>query len=97
MSLCLLVKLPWNTRPWTLPFLTFLQYPKKYDEKMQRRHRTSMDYAILGARFLGKWLSKKRWIMLRDGAFACVELINACRKSGGDLISRLRIDCSIVC
>jgi len=54
MSLCLLVKLPWNTRPWALPFLTFLQYPKKYDEKRQNRHRTSMNYAILAARFLEK-------------------------------------------
>jgi hypothetical protein len=51
-----------------------------------------MDYAILGARFLGKWLPKKRWVMIGDGAFACVELINACRISGGHLISRLRID-----
>lgn len=92
MSLCLLVKLPWNTRPWALPFLTFLQYPKKYDEKMQRSHRTSMDYAILAAHFLREWLPKRRWVMIGDGAFACVELMNACRKSWGHLISRLRID-----
>ena len=92
MSLCLLVKLPWNTRPLALPFLTFLQYPKKYDEKRQHRHRTSLDYAILAARFFRKWLPKRRWVMIGDGAFACVELINACRKSGGHLISRLRID-----
>lgn len=92
MSLCLLVKLPWNTRPWALLFLTFLQHPKKYDEKMNRPHRTSMNYAILAARFFRKWLPKRRWVMIGDGAFSCVELMNACRKSGGHLISRLRID-----
>ena len=92
MSLYLLVKLPWNTQPLALPFLTFLQYPKKYDEKRQNRHRTSMNYVILAARFLRKWLLKRRWVMIGDSAFACVELMNACRKSGGHLISCLRID-----
>jgi hypothetical protein len=51
-----------------------------------------MDYAILAAHFLREWLPKRRWVMIGDGAFACVELMNACRKSGGHLISRLRID-----
>ena len=39
---CLLVPLPWSRRPWALPFLTFLQYPKKYDEARNHRYRTTI-------------------------------------------------------
>lgn len=92
LSLCLIIKLPWSSRPWVLPFLTLLQYSEKYNKSKGKPHRTSIDYTILCTRLLGKWLAKRKWILLGDGAFACVELANACLQAGGLLISRLRID-----
>jgi hypothetical protein len=92
LPLCLIIKLPWSKRPWALPFLTFLQYSKQYDKDRNHRHRTTIDYAILGVWFFSKWMGKLTWILLGDGGFASVELANACLENGGHLISRLRID-----
>jgi hypothetical protein len=92
LPLCLIIKMPWAKRPWALPFLTFLQYSKKYDESRNHRHRTTIDYAIIGVRFLSRRIKHNPWILLGDGGFACIELVKACRENGGSLISRLRID-----
>ena len=92
LPFCLIIKMPWAKRPWALPFLTFLQYSKKYDESRNHRHRTTTDYAILGIRFFSRWAKKISWILLGDGGFGQLELVKACRENGGNLISRLRID-----
>ncbi len=95
LSLCLLIPLPWSKRPWALPFLTFLQYPKKYDEARHHKHRTTIDYAVMGVRLITRWLSKKAWTLLGDGGFASVELAEECKKRNGTLISRLRLDARV--
>lgn len=92
LPICLLLPLPWSNRPWALPFLVFLQHPKKYNEERKHKHRTSIDYAKIGIHFISHWLPKKLWTLLGDGGFACLELIEACIKRGGNLIARLRLD-----
>lgn len=95
LPFCLLVPLPWSKRPWALPFLTFLQYPKKYDEARNHKHRTTINYAVIGVRLISGWLSHKTWTLFGDGGFACVELAEACNKHNGALISRLRLDARV--
>jgi hypothetical protein len=90
--MCLIIQLPWCKRPWALPFLTFLQYSKSYDKERKHHHRTTLDYAKVGVRFIKQWIGKRTWTLLGDGGFACVELVNACLSNGGNLISRLRLD-----
>lgn len=92
LPMCLIVHLPWSKRCWALPFLTFLQYSKGYDKERKHHHRTTLDYAKIGVRFIKSWVGKRAWILLGDGGFACVELVNACLLNGGHLISRLRLD-----
>jgi hypothetical protein len=92
LPLCLIVSLPWCKRSWALPFLTFLQYSKTYDEKRGHRHRTTLDYAKIAARIVGQWAGKRPWLFVADGGFARVELINDCKANNGHLISRLRMD-----
>ncbi len=75
-----------------MPFLTFLQYSKAYDKARSHHHRTTLDYAKIGVRFIRQWTYKRTWTLLGDGGFACVELVNACLLNGGHLISRLRLD-----
>jgi hypothetical protein len=92
LAMCLIVRLPWSKRSWALPFLTFLQYSKAYDKDREHHHRTTLDYAKVGVRFIKQWIGSRTWTLLGDGGFASVELVNACLSNGGNLISRLRLD-----
>jgi hypothetical protein len=47
---------------------------------------------ILGIRFISRWIGKRPWVLLGDGGFASIDLVQACQKQGGHLISRLRLD-----
>ena len=90
----LIVPLPWCKRPWALPFLTVLSPSKKANEKAGRRHKTSIDWTRQMMKLVSRWL-KRPWILLGDGAYACMDLARSCIKQGVTLISRLRLDAQL--
>jgi hypothetical protein len=92
LSLCLLVKLPWAARPWALPFMTILIYSKKHDEDQNRTHQTGIHRLRKAVHIISRWLKKKPWILVGDGGFANMNLINTCMQYGVTLVSRLRLD-----
>lgn len=94
VCLMLVVPLPWCKRPWALPFMTLLVPSKKYNEKKNRIHKTSIDWTIIAVRVISRWL-KRPWILIGDGAFACIRLGLICDKQNVTLISRLRLDSSL--
>lgn len=61
VCLMLIVPLPWCHRPWALPFMTILAPSKKCNEARNRKHKTSVDWTILAARIIPRWL-KRAWI-----------------------------------
>ena len=87
----LIVPLPWCKRPWALPFLTVLAPSKKCNEKAKKRHKTSIDWTQQMVKLVTRWI-KRPWILLGDGAYACMELAQTCLKQQVTLISRLRLD-----
>ncbi|WP_133296185.1 transposase [Zooshikella ganghwensis] len=91
ICMTLVVPLPWNKRPWALPFLTVLAPSKQANEKQGRSHRTTVDWTITMVKLVTRWL-KRSWILVGDGAYACIELGHRCRKLNVTLISRLRLD-----
>ena len=91
----LIVPLPWCNRPWALPFLIILSPSKKSDETAGKRHKTSIDWTIQMVRCVSRWLKRKSWILVGDGAYACMALAKACINSGATLISRLRLDAQL--
>ncbi len=91
----LIVPLPWCKRPWALPFLIILSPSKKSDEAAGKRHKTSIDWTIQMVRCVSRWLKRKTWILVGDGAYACMGLAKACINSGATLISRLRLDAQL--
>jgi hypothetical protein len=93
-SMMLIVPLPWCTRPWALPFLTVLSPSKKANERAGRRHKTSIDWTRQMMMQVSRWL-KRPWILLGDGAYACMDLARSCVKQGVTLISRLRLDAQL--
>lgn len=90
----LIVPLPWCTRPWALPFLTVLSPSKKANEKAGRRHKTSIDWTRQMMILVSRWL-KRPWILLGDGAYACMDLAWSCVKQEVTLVSRFRLDAQL--
>lgn len=87
----LIVPLPFCSRPWALPFMTVLAPSRKYNEAKGKRHKTSIDWTIIMMRVVCRWLHGRTWILIGDGAYACLHLAQACIKNGVALISRLRM------
>src|SRR3990167_8879190 len=80
--------------PWALPFLTVLAPSKKSNEKAGRRHKISLDWTRQMVKLVSRWL-RRPWILLGDGAYACMDLASACIHQGVTLISRLRLDAQL--
>jgi hypothetical protein len=90
----LIIPLPWCHRPWALPFLTVLAPSKKSNEKAGRQHKTSLDWTRQMVKVVTRWL-RRPWILIGDGAYACMDLAIACIKHHVTLISRLRLDAQL--
>jgi hypothetical protein len=58
VSMMRLVPLPWSSRPWALPFLTLLAPSRAANEKANKLHRTTVDWAWRGARLVSRWLDR---------------------------------------
>ena len=91
----LIVPLPWCRRPWALPFMIILSPSKKSDEAAGKRHKTSIDWTTQMMRCVSRWLNRGAWILVGDGAYACMSLAKNCIISGAILISRLRLDAQL--
>jgi len=92
--MALMVPLPWCKRPWALPFLTVLAPSKKSNEAVGRRHKTSLDWTRQMVILVSRWL-RRQWILVGDGAYACMDLAVLCIKLNVVLISRLRLDAQL--
>jgi hypothetical protein len=92
ISLMLLVPLPWSPRPWALPFLTLLAPSTEANEKAGRRHKTTVAWTTQAVKQISRWLKNAPFIVVGDGAYACVALAHACLARHATLISRLRLD-----
>lgn len=90
----LIVPLPWCKRPWALPFLTVLAPSKKSNEAAGRRHKTSLDWTRQMVCFISRCV-KRHWVLVGDGAYACMDLARTCIKLQVALISRLRLDAQL--
>ncbi|HAT4482303.1 TPA: hypothetical protein I9282_003162, partial [Legionella pneumophila] len=90
----LIVPLPWCKRPWALPFLTVLAPSKKSNEAAGRRHKTSLDWTRQMTCLISRWL-KRGWILVGDGAYACMDLALTCIRLNVAFISRLRLDAQL--
>lgn len=90
----LLVPLPWCKRPWALPFLTVLAPSKKSNEAAGCRHKTSLDWTRQMTCAISRWL-RRYWILVGDGAYACMDLALTCIRLNVALVSRLRLDAQL--
>jgi DDE superfamily endonuclease len=79
VAMMLLVPLPWSSRPWALPFFTLQVPSKKTCQKLGKPHKSVIDRVCLVLRLIQRWLPQRSLILVGDGAYAAVELIQFCR------------------
>lgn len=96
LSLMVMVRLPFSSRPWALPFMTVLCRGEEKNSK--RKHKTSIDILMICARKVSRWLPDRVVVLVVDGAFAAVKLALACAGEPNQrlvLVTRLRMDANL--
>ncbi len=89
--MALMIRLPFTSRRWALPFMTVLSPPEKVNQQQGKRHRATIDWTILMMKVVCRWIGKP-WILLGDGAYACMNLAKHCVEKQVTLITRCRWD-----
>jgi len=92
VSMMLLVKVPWSSRVWALPFLTVLAPSEKTNEANGKRHKTSIRWVMQMMGQVRRWLSDQTLVLVVDGGLASVELGHRCLQYGVSLVATLRLD-----
>lgn len=93
--LCLLVSVPWASRPWALPFLCVPVLSEKTCKRLKKPHRSGIAWTMF---LLGKvraWYPDRSIRLVGDGGYAVVELVACCQRLKVTLISRLRTDAQL--
>ena len=85
ISMMVLVPLPWNLRPWALPFLTVLAPSERANEEAKRRHKTTLKWTVQAVKQVSRWLEATAFTVVGDGA-------HACSANRATLVPRLRLD-----
>jgi len=94
ICLAVLVSVPWSQRLWALPFMVIPALGPKTSAKLEKRHRTIVDWAIIMVRKVRHWQPDREIVLVGDGSYAAVTLVQYCqrRKQPVKLVSRLRLD-----
>jgi hypothetical protein len=94
ICLAVLVSVPWSQRLWALPFMVVPALGPKTSAKLEKRHRTIVDWAIIMVRKVRRWQPNREIVLVGDGSYAAVTLVQYCqrRKQPVKLVSRLRLD-----
>lgn len=94
ICLAILVPVPWSQRLWALPFMTLPALGPKTSDKLKKRHRTTVDWAMIMIEKVRNWQPDHDIALVGDGSYAAVSLILRCQrlKRPVKLVSRLRLD-----
>ena len=93
--LCLLVRVPWASRPWALPFLAVPVLSEKLCQRLKRPHRSGAGWTMVLLAKVRSWYPDHEITVVGDGEFAVVELVATCQRLGIRLVSRLRSDAQL--
>ena len=94
ICLAILVPVPWSQRWWALPFMTIPALGPKTSDKLKKRHRTIVDWAMIMIEKVRTWQPDRGIALMGDGSYAAVILVQRCQrlKRPVKLVSRLRLD-----
>jgi hypothetical protein len=94
ICLAVLVPVPWSKRPWALPFMTVLALGEKTSAKLNKRHRTLVQWTEFMMDKVRRWQPDREIALVGDGSYAAIVLVQRCQrlKKPVKLVSRLRLD-----
>ncbi len=96
LTLAVSWRFPFSARYFALPFMTVLEPSEKSDKAANRRHKTTVDWAIQMMKQVVCWLTDiVAIIIVGDGAFACARFAWECVKNKTCLISRLKMNAQL--
>jgi hypothetical protein len=93
--LCLLVSVPWSSRPWALPFLCVPVLSEKTCKRLGKIHRSGVWWTAFLIEKVRAWYPQREIVLIGDGGFAAVELVATCQRLRVRLVSRLRSDAQL--
>ena len=92
---CLLAKVPWSARPWALPFLVTPVLSEKTYKRLNKPHRSGVDWAIFLVEKLRRGQPDRKIVLVGDGGYAALEWVRTCRRLNVKLVARLRGDAKL--
>lgn len=92
---CLLVAVPWSSRPWALPFMAVPVLSEKTCQRLKKTHRGGIWWTISLLEKVRAWYPHREIVLIGDGGYAAVELVAACQRLKVKLVSRLRTDAQL--
>ncbi len=94
ICLAVLVSVPWSQRTWSLPFMAVLSLGKKTSAKLNKRHRTVVQWTEFMIDKVRRWQPDREIMLVGDGSYAAIVLVQRCQrlKKPVKLVSRLRLD-----
>lgn len=94
VSLMLLVKVPWSSRVWALPFLTVLAPSKETNMANGRRHKSSIDWVRQMTGQVRRWLPGREIVLVVDGGLVSLRSASRCAgyRQPVTYISRLQMN-----
>lgn len=97
VTLSILVKFPFVSRPWALPVLAALYRPEQLNRAEGRRHKTPAQLARQLLAVLIHWFPDRKFILLGDGGYASHELARFCHRHRrhATLVSRCDPDANL--
>ena len=78
VTLAVVVRFPFCSRPWALPVLAALYRPEELNKKEGRRHKTPIQLAQGLMAILLHWFPDKKFVLLGDGGYASHDLARFC-------------------
>ena len=93
----LLVEIPWAARVWALPFLSVLAPSERYAARRGKRHKKITEWAWQLLLQIRRWYPEREIVVVADGAYASLKLLNRCRSLSRPVIfiTRLRLDAAL--
>jgi hypothetical protein len=94
VRMMVIVKVPWSSRAWALPFLTVLAPSEKTNQANGNRHKTSIDWIMQMISAVRRWVRTGAIVLVTEGGLTAVKLGLRCQgfKQPVTYVSRFRLD-----
>ena len=97
VCVALLVRIPWTSRVWALPFLSALAHSERYARKQGKRHKKLTEWAAQLLLLVRRWHPEREIVAVADGTYSSLKLLERCRRLRKPItfITRLRLDAAL--